>query len=356
MVAIKYDVSDVEAGGGGEQPDPKMYPGKIVSLLNRKKRSDGAAISDFEVVVDIGSKYVRLWTYVKLPDDPNWAKDSHGWKLRELTDALGLPPKGSIDPKKVAGTPVLVKVVADSDLEGNYRGKIKNLFPLTDEAKAQYGEEPEDAEPAEAGSDEGPYERSEIESWDDSDIKSYADEIGAEGPQSGRAWKTKLIDSIIEAQDASTEGDGDENQDAVEAGPGLEGVEQEVLDELKDDPEHYSEWSDDDVKWMVEGLGIDGNVPTKGRGWRAKAVAAIVELAAGGGESGGEAAAEGDAEVPDDYDDEQEDGSPLWSDSDLKDEIAERNEQGAEIKVAGRATRQKMIDALREDNKNAEPF
>lgn len=349
MALIKYDVSDVEAGGGGEEPQPATYPGKVISMVNRKKKANGDVISDLEVVVDIGQEYVRLWTYIKLPDDPAWNKDAHGWKLRELTDALGLPPKGGIDVKKVGGTAVLVKVAADTNQEGGYRGKIKNLFPIGDHA---VGEEPV----AEQGaSDEGPYERSEIEEWPEDDIKSYADEIGADGPQTGRGWKAKLIDSIIAKQDEEVEGEvvADEDGDtATTSNPALEGVDADVLAELNTDPDHYAEWPDEDVKWMVEGLGIDGNVPTSGRGWKAKAIAAIVELA---GNEGGEAAAEG--EVVDDYDDKNDDGTDTWPLADLKSEIAERNEQGAEIVVPkGRVTREKLIELLREDNKNAEPF
>src|SRR4051812_47552498 len=133
MAAIKYDVSDVESGGGGEEPQPATYPGHIVSMTHRKERNDKTKISDLEVVCDIGQKYVRLWTYVKLPDDPAWNKESHGWKLRELTDALGLPPKGAIDPAKVnkEKPAVLVKVTSDSHRDtGEYRGRVKNLFPI----------------------------------------------------------------------------------------------------------------------------------------------------------------------------------------------------------------------------------
>lgn len=355
MAAIKYDVSDVESGGGGEEPQPALYAGKIVSMTKRSKLADGKSpVSDLEVVVDVGAQYSRLWTYVKLPDDPNYNKEAHGWKLRELTDALGLPPKGSIDPVKVSKEQpaVGVKVTADTHRDtGDYRGRIKNLFPPSGEAAA----EPEEA--ASGSSDEGPYPREEIETWEDDDIKGYAEEIGADGPTSGRGWKSKLIDAIISQQD---EGAGDPEADGPADNPALEGIDQEFLDELNEDPTYYATWTDDDFKWMLEGLGIDGNVATSGRGWKAKAIAAIVEVATGGGEATAadesETTEEPAAEVPDDYDDLDDAGAPVWSDADFKAEIAERNEQGAEIKLAGRPTREKLIAALRADNASGEPF
>jgi hypothetical protein len=90
MAVIKYDVSGVEAGGGGEQPQPGLYKGKIVSVTPRKKKSNGDPTNDLEVVVDVGKEYSRLWTYIQL-DNP-----ASAWKLREFTDALGLPDKGGL--------------------------------------------------------------------------------------------------------------------------------------------------------------------------------------------------------------------------------------------------------------------
>lgn len=360
MASVKYDVSDVESGGGGEEPQPATYPGRIVSMTNRKKLADGKTpVSDLEIVCDIGKEFVRLWTYVKLPDDPNWNKEAHGWKLRELTDALGLPPKGSIDIAKInkEKPPVLVKVTADSHRDtGDYRGKIKNLFP------AKAGEEPapadDDSDPGQ-GNDEGPYDREEIESWSDDDIKGYADELGAEGPTSGRGWKTKLIDAIIEAQDAASGETPDDAEPDGGSGADLSGLDPDVATEVEKilNGESVDDWDDDDVKWLVEGLGIDGNVKTAGRGWQAKAKSAVTEYIAetyGGADPGDDDG--GEAEVEDDMDDVDDAGNPVWSDQDLKDEIASRNEQGAEIKISGRWTRAKAIEALREDNKNAEPF
>jgi hypothetical protein len=271
---VKYDVEDVESGGGGEEPQPATYPGKIVSMTHRKKRNDGTAISDFEVVVDIGKEFVRLWTYIKLPDDPNWSKESHGCKLRELTDALGLPPKGGIDPAKVTKEqpPVLVKVTSDTHRDtGEYRGRIKNLFPIGDN---KMPEAADDDAPADS---EGPYGREEIESWSDDDAKGYADELGVEVPK-GRGWRAKLNDALVDAEEGTEDGAGD--HDASADGDPFAGLPDDVKAEAEAIAEQGSDyiasWEDDDIKWLVEGLGLDGS--TSGRGWKPKAITAIVDF------------------------------------------------------------------------------
>lgn len=359
MVAIKYDVSDVESGGGGEEPQPATYPGRIVSMTKRSKLSDGKTpVSDLEVVCDIGQKYVRLWTYVKLPDDPNWAKESHGWKLRELTDALDLPPKGAIDPQKITKEkpPVLVKVTSDTHRDtGEYRGRIKNLFPIGD---TPVPEEGDDAAPAKDGSsDDGPYSREDMEGWPDEDIRGYASELGLDNI-TGRGWKAKLLDAIEAAQEGGEDTPDNPGGEASTPGADMSDLDPDVATEVTNilaDESVLGDWSDEDIKWLAEGLGIEGNVPTSGRGWQGKARAALVAHindtygeGADGGEGGGAPA--------DDMDDVNDDGSPVWSDQDLKDEIATRVEQGAEIKIAGRWSREKAIQALREDNAKAEPF
>src|SRR5499427_9699087 len=103
MAVVKYDVSNVESGGGGEQPQPGLYAGKIASINARTEKANGDPVRDLEVVIDVGEEYARLWTYVKTPDDANYNEAAHGWKLRELTDALGLQPKGQFDTAKQVG-------------------------------------------------------------------------------------------------------------------------------------------------------------------------------------------------------------------------------------------------------------
>src|SRR5262252_3023231 len=192
MAVIKYDVSNVESGGGGEQPQPGLYQGKIASITQRTQKANGDPVRDLEVVVDVGEEYARLWTYIKTPDDPGYNEAAHGWKLRELTDALKLQPKGSLDTNKLTGKEVNVKVVADTNLDGEYRGRIKNLF-----APGKIEEDGEGHE--EGGGDDEPLTAEELADWSNEDLK---EELEARGLSlSGRFSSQKAIAAIMEDQD-----------------------------------------------------------------------------------------------------------------------------------------------------------
>lgn len=315
MAAIKYDVSDVETGGGGEEPQPALYKGKVVSINNRKKKNDGTAISDLEVVCDIGEEYVRLWTYVKLPDDPNYDQSAHGWKLREFTDAMGLPPKGSIDPAKLKNKPVLVKVRADTDQDGEYKGKIKNLFkPGTLDEDAVTG-----GDDSQAGND--------YSEWTDEDLKAELAERDLK--VTGRFSSEKAIALLEEADGGGEEPEGEEPEGEAEVN-------------LPEGYEDIAEWSDDDLKEELKSK----DIKLSGRFSAQKARDAIIEAIAGTGQEE-ETPSEEDGPT-DDYDE--------WETEELATEVSTRNEQGADIKVTGRKTKEKLIEALREDDKNAEPF
>jgi hypothetical protein len=330
VAVIKYDVSDVESGGGAEQPQPALYKGKIVTVTHRTKNVRGEAVNDLEVVVDVGDDFARLWTYIQL-DNP-----ATKWKLREFTDAMGLPARGGIDPTKLKNKPVTVKVSADTDLDGNYRGRVKNLF--------KPGEEPSDNGASPSGSvaeDDEPLTEGELSEWDNDDLK---EELEARGIKlAGRFSSAKAIEAILEAQGTNGEAEDDEEEDEDESeAKGTADIDPELLAELKTDPEHYDDWSDDDIKSFIDDLGISGNLT--GRKTRSKMIEHITQFAdqaGGGGEKGG-------AEPDDDYDE--------WPEQDLKDEIDTRSEQGADIKIVGRKTKAKLVEALRKDDRAGEPF
>jgi len=339
MAVIKYDVSNVESGGGGEQPQPGLYQGKIASITQRTQKANGDPVRDLEVVVDVGEEYARLWTYIKTPDDPGYNEAAHGWKLRELTDALKLPAKGSLDTTKMVGKAVNVKVVADTNLEGEYRGRVKNLFAP--------GKIEEDGEGMGEGGDDEPLTAEELADWSPEDLKEEMAAQGITVPR-GRFNKEKAIAAILEAQGEAEgdEGEGEDEADASANGGGLD-LDPELLEDLRTDASFYDDWENDDIKAYAEDLGIAGNVA--GRKTKAKYIEAIVALASsaanvvnGAGEDSG------DGGEGDDYDE--------WELQELKDEVATRNEQDADIKISGRVTKDKLVAALREDDKVAEPF
>jgi hypothetical protein len=320
---IKYDASDVEAGGGGVQPEPGLYRGKINSAAERKKKQDGTPCHDLEVTVDVGEGMANLWTYIPLKADaPN------KWKLREFTDALGLPPKGGVDTNKIKGKEVNVKVVADTDKDGDYKGKIKNIFlPVdTDEIVNLNGAGP--------GGDDG--EVTDYSDWTDDDLKAELKEREITVP--GRFSTAKAIAALEEADaegdEPEAEEEAEEPEEETTAGGDTPDIPEELLADLKEDPDFYAEWPDEDVKSYVADL--DLAIP--GRYSRKKAIDAFVALA--GSLSGEEeTATEADG---DDYD--------TWEDDDLKQEIKDRVEQGSDIKVPGRWTRDKAIKVLRGDD------
>jgi len=313
MTGIKYDNSDIEGGGGGKEPDPGLYPGKIVAVTHRTKKSDGSKVNDLEVTVDIGEEYVRLWSYIKLPGDP--AYDQSRWKLRELTDAIGLPPKGTLDPKKIEGKPVMVKTKMRRDDPD--RAEIKNLFKPGEESLKD-GEDPTD----EATDD--------YTEWSVEDLEAEIQERGLDMP-SGRKTVAKLAAVLEEA-----DGEGGDDSEAEGDEPEGEGFDITQHEGFED----WDDWSNDDLKEFLS----ENDIQISGRFSEAKARDAIIEHVQGSGEP---AAGDGDAAPDDDYDE--------WSDDELKDEIKDRVEQGAEIDIKGRWTRDKAIAALRADNE-AEPF
>lgn len=120
-----------------------------------------------------------------------------------------------------------------------------------------------------------------------------------------------------------------------------EELDPELVEDLHTDAAEYEDWDDDDIKSYFDDLGLE----MSGRKTRKKMIAAIVEFAE---EREGSGEAEEDKEPDDDY--------PTWTLDELKEEVKDRNDKAdAEISIVGRPTKDKLIDALREDDKK-EPF
>jgi len=298
VASIKYDNSDVEAGGAGEQPQPGVYSGKVVSVTDRRPEKN-----DLEVVVDIGPDYARLWSYINFGE-------SSKWKFREFTDALDLPPKGAFDPKKLEGKPVNIKVSPD-EFQGEYKGRVKTWL------KPGEGDEPEGAGEGEDYSD-----------WSLDDLVAEIEARELDMP-SGRKTEAKLITVLEEDDEANA---GDEPEDDPE----------EPEAETTDD---YDEWSADDLKEEIEKRELGGNI--SGRKTNQKMIDAL--RADDAGPNGDEPDAEPD-EPEDDYDE--------WPENELEDELKDRKIDLPK-KPGGRGGPAKyktaLIEALREDDAE-EPF
>jgi hypothetical protein len=156
LPAIRYDVSDVESGGG-EQAPPKIYKAKILTAEHRTEKTDGTKIEgkgDFHLTVSVGDGYAPLHSYIGL-------YDATAWKLREFTDALGLPAKGSLDAKKLVNKECRVQVVKD-EYDGAYKARLKTwLKAKDDEDEADDESDEEDEEPEAEEEDEDEVEEDE---------------------------------------------------------------------------------------------------------------------------------------------------------------------------------------------------
>jgi hypothetical protein len=331
MAKIKVDASGVDAGGFGPPLDDGTHRLKLVQATHRKKNANGDAVNDLETVWEKDAQHGRIWEYIPLNKDA-----SNSFRLAQFLDALGLPRKAEFDPKAQEGKFITARTVIESRDGYDPRARIRNMFKPVDEDGAEPSEDGD--EPA-AGGGEGPYGRSEMETWEDSDLKEYAEELGVDVPK-GRGWKTKLLDELVAAESEGEDPEADEPEAEAGGSPLLEGIEQDFITELSADDSAYADWTDEDVDWMIDGLGIGGNVSgRKTKANKIKAIVAFAEEALGGGDGGGE---------PDQYDDEE-----IWSNEDLLAEINSRIDQGTEIEITGRKTRAKMIEALRKDD---EPF
>lgn len=206
MAKIKYDVSDVEVGAaGGPQAPVGLYKATIKSAVHRTAKSNGDPANDIEVILDIGEDYANLFTYIGLEPQTQW-------KLRELTDALGMPSKGELDPTKLIGKKLQVKVQADT-YQGEYRARAGRLLKLgsgqdasdpTDDDDDDDDDDDVEPEASAAGSDD-------YEDWDLDDLKAEIEEKGIE--VKGRKTKEKLIAALQEAAGSGDADDDDEPED-----------------------------------------------------------------------------------------------------------------------------------------------
>jgi hypothetical protein len=148
LPAIRYDVSDVESGAG-EQAPPKIYKAKITAVEHRTEKSDGTKIEgkgDFHVTVSVGDGFAPLHSYIGL-------YDATAWKLREFTDALGLPAKGSLDPKKLVGKECRVQVTKD-EYDGAYKARLKTWLKAKDDEADEEDEDEEETDEEEVDEEE----------------------------------------------------------------------------------------------------------------------------------------------------------------------------------------------------------
>jgi len=260
LAKIKYDVKGVERGRDFEQPKPGLYTVEIVEANARTE--DGK--NDIELVIQIiGSDFdgSRLWTYVGLGE-------STQWKLAELTDALGLPEKGTIDTDKLLGKKMKVKVNADT-YNNEYRARAGRFAPLEasadEDVDAEDDPDDPDAEDTDTDGDEGEAIVGELNGVELSSDPEYYDD-----------WDDDDVFEEVENQSLGLKGKAAKNRDKVIAAL-VEKVKEELGggdDDDDDDKPDYSdedEWTDAKLKKEIKSRELE----IKGKATRAKMIAAL---------------------------------------------------------------------------------
>ena len=243
-IKIKAGKDAVEkAGDSGdfEQPKPGIYMVELTEVNEGfSKGDDGKPDKSrprLECIYKIvgegreGTKpekqYSRLWDYVSF-------SEAAEWKLAQFGIALGLRMKnGGIDddieidadkPGTVIGKTLLVRVKKDSDQEGNYRGKIATLMPLSgDSDLSDVEDDVEDADDdeefgddeatddADGDGDDDMWTEEELDDLDNKALATAAKDFDIDPKQfKGKKARANLIAAILEAQGADDEDDDDE--------------------------------------------------------------------------------------------------------------------------------------------------
>ena len=290
---IEYDVSGVEessGGGTGVKVRPGVHVAKIERCTERTEKRDGSPANDIEVALNFGEEFDWGFTYIGL-------SQAADWKLAEFIRALGLKDKGKLDPDKMVGKYLRVKVNSGT-YEGEYSPDMGRLMKI---------------------------QKGDIEAW-----------------QSGNGTASEFSQSAAAGPD--TEEDGDEPEASSDS----------FYREGQPDPEDpnetvgsYDEWPDEDLEAEVNdrGLTLPGGRGSKKNKMMA-ALRADDEAQGSAEEAGDEESSEGE----DDYDE--------WDLDQLKAEWAER-ELGDLPVIRGRNSdarlQAKLIEELRDDDK-ANPF
>ena len=319
MPKVKYDVDGVEPTGGDAVP-AGVYNAAITSCEFGQSKNDNDMFT-LELTIKGGPHDGRkLWHYV-LPKQAEF-------RMREFTDALGLPTRGAIDTDAIVGTIVQVRTKVEKSEEYGEQARVKNLMPAVDG----------DGEEAEA-----PYTE-----WETSEL---SDEIEArEIVIEGRKTKAKMI-AALEEDDAAAAGEEPADEDADEDEE--EEIEEDTPAGITAEDVRVLERSD--LKKLIKEEELDIKV-LKSMSDEDLDDAVIAALGVEDDEADDEEDEEEEVEEDeeeaedDEADDEEEaDDYEAWDIADLKAELKERS-----LKPDGKKS--VLIKRLRDNDASAEPF
>ena len=324
MGTLKYDVTDVERGGGQSKCKPGLYNGKITSAI---MEIEGENLPEgkkdrIHVIIELTSGESKG---DKIHDFVHTALESTRWKLGEFLDACSLNDKGKLtwddkthECKGLKGKKIKISVKGDT-YEGEYVAKVKRLLAF-------------DADPDEEDlEDEDDGDEEEEEEEEEESLVDYSGfslkKLKAEAKDRDIDIEGLKKDDLILALEVDDQSDDDEDEDEDE---------EEEEEEEKEKMPDYGDMSLKELKAEAK----DRNVEFEGLKKRE-----IIE-----------ALSEADRLDSDDADDDDEDEEDYteWSTDDLKKECKER-ELPIRTKLKGSKLKNYLIKKIEEDDED-NPF
>jgi len=273
---IQYDVTGVEEsrGGTGVKAKPGVYIAEIMLCTQRDQNRAGQPANDLEVALNVGSEYDWVFTYIGLGP----ASD---WKLAEFVRAVGINEKGKMDPDKMVGKKLRVKINPDT-WNSEYTARAGRLMPILNGDKepgkvseiSSTGEETDEdvEEPTSeaTGADEYPGgyqpqredDDDNYDDWSDEDVIGEASDRGLTLPGGRGSKRDKAVKALRADDEAHTQQPVDDDEGDDDDG----------------EAEDYSSWSTDELVKEYSERGFEDDVPEfKGRNAENRQRKAIIE-------------------------------------------------------------------------------
>lgn len=221
MAKIKFDVSGVEDRPDFDKPIPRgTYRCKITDITSGESKSSGNPMLtvEYEVSERGDHKGRKLWDYIVL-------NDASAWKLKQLTTALGLKAKGTLDTDAALGERVLVRVKHETDDRDPdnivVRSRVGSVNPLPE---VDDDEEEEEDEEQEDDDDEGTTDDltvDDLAEMDLDELKELIDEeeldIRVTKRSKAEAIRAKVAEALGLEEEEEEEDEDDEDGDEEEA-------------------------------------------------------------------------------------------------------------------------------------------
>lgn len=267
MAKLKYDVSGIEYGEAGdlEQPKPGVYKATIKEInpgFSKDKDSGNPDRSRPRLEVVLGdlhplndpddtTKYAQLWRYLSYSE----AAEIY---MAQFMEAIGVATskkrKGTWDPDEHVGKTVKIRVVADTNQDGDYRGKVNGIFAYDGED----GDDDEYEEPEDDG-DEDDEDEEEPEYTDMTlqELRAEAVERGLLKKKEASSKKTKTLIALLEEDDEAEDDDEDEEDEEEDDNGADEDEEDDDTEEDEDEEDEDDEDEEDDEpyeEWSIQEL------------------------------------------------------------------------------------------------------